>query len=291
MRAVSRGGFIGLGLAAFMSCSACQRRRPAYEIPSSLHFRYAVLACRLHDAETAYRFHQNADIPLPAASLVKLLIAVAAAEAVRTAVVAFEDKVAVAPAVAALASSAMWDVEPSRQFTIRELLDAMLSVSDNFAANALIARLGIDAINEVASRLRLRVTRIHGYFFDSIHAIRPKVFTTARDMLSILKRIVTGAHEPNTEVREIYRQIVDSMERQDDRRIIPSALPPSLVVADKTGEIRNALSDVAILDPFSDDPVFVLVLADHLAPLNTPLYAVEVEALRRLSREAYERCI
>ena len=136
----------------------------------------------------------------------------------------------------------------------RELCEAMITVSSNFAANVLIEHLGANNIQ--------RTTEAIGA--GGMHVLRGvednKAFerglnntTSARALLTLLNAIAEGRavdREASAEMRAI-------LERQRFNDRIPAGLPPGTVVAHKTGEITRIQHDAAIV--FAPRP-FVLVI-------------------------------
>ena len=286
---LSRGRFLG---SSFVLLSGCARRgRGAVDVAlAGFAGHCAVFAGRIRASQAQYCYERNADARIPAASLAKLLVAISVADQVRARSLHRDDVVRVSARVERLAGSEAWGLVHPR-LTVSDLLGAMISISDNFASNALIELLGVEHINASALRLGLRVLRVHGYYVDSPDTVPPRTFATARDMLAILTCIGDGANDPEALTRGVYLQILDSMYRQDDRRIIRAALPPSVSAANKTGEIANVINDVAIIEPMSADPAFIIIMADKIAALNTASYEDEISALRRLARALYDECI
>ena len=136
----------------------------------------------------------------------------------------------------------------------RELCEAMITVSSNFAANLLIEHLGAKNVQRTTDALGA----------NGMHVLRGvednKAFdkgmnntTTARALMTLLGAIAHG--------RAVDQQASDEMlailERQKFNERIPAGLPPGTVVAHKTGEITRIQHDAAIV--YAPRP-FVLVI-------------------------------
>lgn len=182
-------------------------------------------------------------------------------------------------------SDFMNDVEDGRRFTVRELIPPMIQVSDNTAANLLIAHFGTRAINRVAERAGMTQTRLGRKFIDygAIVHHHDNVSTPA-DMARLLYLIELGA-------RESFRTIVSAshcrimiaiMLGQTDRDGIPAALPHGTSVANKTGELDGTRNDIAIVEPFGDSP-FILTIMTRDAYDYPAAYA----AIHAVTRATY----
>ena len=138
--------------------------------------------------------------------------------------------------------------------TLRQLCEAMITVSSNFAANLLIERLGVDNIRRTVKALGA----------DGMQVLRgvedQKAFdkglnntTTARGLLILLERIAHGRAVSRTADAEM----IAILERQQLNDGIPAGLPAGTVVAHKTGSITRINHDAAIV--YAPRP-YVLVL-------------------------------
>lgn len=142
-----------------------------------------------------------------------------------------------------------------KTLTLRQLCEAMITVSSNFAANLLIERLGVESIRKTVSRLG----------GDGMQVLRgvedQKAFdrgmnntTTARGLLVLLEKIATGhAVNPRADA-----EMVAILKRQHFNDMIPAGLPPGTPVAHKTGSITKIHHDAGIV--YGDRPYVLVVL-------------------------------
>jgi beta-lactamase class A len=141
-----------------------------------------------------------------------------------------------------------------RTLTLRELCEAMITVSSNFAANLLIERLGVDNVRATVSRLGA----------DGMQVLRgvedTKAFqqgknntTTARGLLILMEKLAKG----EAVGRSADNEMIEVLKRQQFRDAIPTGLPVGTPVAHKTGSITRIHHDAAIV--FGPRP-FVLVI-------------------------------
>ncbi|HEX3702416.1 MAG TPA: serine hydrolase [Vicinamibacterales bacterium] len=137
----------------------------------------------------------------------------------------------------------------------RDLCEAMITVSSNFAANLLIEHLGAPNIQRTTDALG----------GGGMHVLRgvedTKAFerglnntTTARALMTLLEAIAHGRavdRQASSEMRAI-------LERQHFNDRIPAGLPPGTVVAHKTGEITKIQHDAAIV--YAPRPFLLVIL-------------------------------
>jgi len=142
-----------------------------------------------------------------------------------------------------------------RTMSLRDLCEAMITVSSNFAANLLIERLGAENIQKSVKRLGA----------DGMHVLRgvedQKAFdkglnntTTARGLATLMFKIAKGeAVSPKADA-----EMVAILKRQKFRDAIPAGLPEGTVVAHKTGNITGIHHDAAIV--YGPRPYVLVVL-------------------------------
>jgi beta-lactamase class A len=141
-----------------------------------------------------------------------------------------------------------------RTLTLRQLCEAMITVSSNFAANLLIEKLGVENIRRTVTALGAGGMQVLRGVEDG------KAFekglnntTTARGLLELLDRIAHGRAVDS----ESDRAMIEILKRQKFNDAIPAGLPPGTPVAHKTGNITRINHDAAIV--YGPNP-YVLVL-------------------------------
>jgi beta-lactamase class A len=141
-----------------------------------------------------------------------------------------------------------------KALTLRQLCEAMITVSSNFAANLLIEKLGLDRIRRTVKALGA----------DGMQVLRgvedQKAFdkgisntTTARALLELLDRIGHGRAVD----RESDAAMIEILKRQTFNDAIPAGVGAGVAVAHKTGNIKGIHHDAAVV--YAARP-YVLVL-------------------------------
>lgn len=182
-------------------------------------------------------------------------------------------------------SDFMDQASDGERFTVRELIVPMIQVSDNTAANLLIAHFGVSTINAVGRRAGLERTRLARKFMDFSAIVHHNDnVSTPADMARLLYLIERGARESiRTVVTARHcREMIAIMLGQTDRDGIPAALPRGTPVANKTGQIEGTLNDIAIVEPYGDSP-FILAIMTADAYDDSAAYA----AIHGITRATY----
>jgi beta-lactamase class A len=141
----------------------------------------------------------------------------------------------------------------------RELLEAMITVSSNFATNLLIERLGPKNIQRTTDALGA----------SGMHVLRGvednKAFekglnntTTARALLTLMEKIARGEAIDKSSSDEMAAVL----KRQKFNDRIPAGVPPGTPVAHKTGEITKVQHDAAIV--YAPRPFALVILVRGL---------------------------
>lgn len=163
----------------------------------------------------------------------------------------------------------------------RELCEAMITVSSNFATNLLIERLGARNIQATTNALGAPGMHVLRGVEDS------KAFekglnntTTARALLTLMEKIAKGqAVDPAAS-----EEMVAILKRQKFNERIPAGLPAGVAVAHKTGEITKIQHDAAIV--FAERPFALVVLVRGIedAKLGSKLAADITRVVYRASQ-------
>jgi len=128
--------------------------------------------------------------------------------------------------------------------TLRELCEAMITVSSNLAANLLIERLGVENIRATVARLGATGMSVRRGVEDQ-KAFDQGVIntTTARGLAVLLKKLAKGkAVDARSDA-----EMVAILKRQKFNDGIPAGVPEGTPVAHKTGSITKINHDAAIV--------------------------------------------
>lgn len=258
----------------------------------------------------------DADHPVSAASVIKIVFAVAFARAVAAGRLDPRERVEV-PAELRLGGSGTAGFTDPPLVSLRDLATLMMTVSDNAATDLVYARVGAEAIAAVVSDLGLTDTHVRSDMTsahrrvaaalglpdtidldDALDAADPEAIralawvdpsrgnaTTPRDMTTLLSAIWTDQAGPP----EACAFVRDAMARRANTQRLASGFGAEIQVAGKTGTIPFVRNEAGVVT-YPDGrryAVAVFTRADGRTARNAPLDAaigragrLAVEALR-----------
>jgi beta-lactamase class A len=150
-----------------------------------------------------------------------------------------------------------------RTLTLRQLCEAMIIVSSNFAANLLIERLGVQHIRRTVQALGADGMQVlRGVEDQKAYDEGMNNTTTARGLMVLLDRL---AHGTAVSARA-DAEMIDILKRQRFNSAIPAGLPPGTPVAHKTGNITRIHHDAAIV--YGPSPYVLVVLVRGIDELK-----------------------
>jgi beta-lactamase class A len=132
--------------------------------------------------------------------------------------------------------------------TVREALEAMLSVSSNAAAHAFLRMLGRDSLNQEMDRIGLTQTRVPDD--DDSEAV-----TTAGDIARLL-RLISTSPELSVDSKTLLAEGMANISPPDALR---DTLPDSVGIFDKTGNLTDSSNVGALLETPRGTAIVVVV--------------------------------
>jgi beta-lactamase class A len=108
--------------------------------------RYSYQVSKVNDGKCSTVAGANTDLSLPLASIFKLYVLLAVAEAVHAGTVEWNDSLTITEEAKAVGSASLEELPPGAQVSVRKAAQEMISASDNMATDLLIARLGPGAV-------------------------------------------------------------------------------------------------------------------------------------------------
>lgn len=187
-------------------------------------------------------YHRADDLP-PAASVIKLPIMVETMEQVKAG--QFDlDKIHVLQDAEKTGGSGILQTYPAQsQLTNREVLTLMMTHSDNTATNILIRELGMDNINQRMRSMGLTQSALNRVMLDTLAVKEGRENrVTAREMNALLKKI----YRREVATPALCDQMIEILKGNRDQKTFRMFLPPSTVIAHKTGELTYVRGDVGI---------------------------------------------
>ena len=142
-----------------------------------------------------------------------------------------------------------------KAMTLRDLCEAMITVSSNLAANLLIERLGVENIRTTVARLGATGMDVRRGVEDQ------KAFdqglnntTTARGLALLMQKLASG----EAVSARADAEMVAILKRQKFKDAIPAGVPEGTPIAHKTGTITKIHHDAAIV--YGPRPYVLVIL-------------------------------
>jgi beta-lactamase class A len=170
--------------------------------------------------------------------------------------------------------------------TVRALARAAVTVSDNTAANLLLARLGgPSGLTTFIRSLGDRVTRLDRMepMLNTNDPGDPRDTTSPRAMVGLMKQLLCSDTLSASSREQLMSWLRDCETGKDRLR---AGLPPGWTVGDKTGTgLRSAVNDVAIATPPGRAPILVAAYMSDGRAAPGMLQAAHADVGRLVARE------
>ena len=211
------------------------------------------------------------DVAFHAASTMKVPVLIELFRQARAGTLSLDDRIAIVNEFHSIVDGSVFKLETGDDSDVevykhiggtmsyRELAEAMITVSSNFATNLIIEHLGATSIQKTTDALGASGMRVlRGVEDDKAFEKGLNNSTTARALLTIMEAIARGTAVDASASAEMTA----ILERQSFNSRIPAGLPPGILVAHKTGEITRIQHDAAIV--YADRPFVLVVLVRGL---------------------------
>ena len=218
----------------------------------------------------------NPDLPLVAASVIKLPVMVTAFRDSMAGSLDLNEAIVVKPEEKMPSCGALTYLHDGLQVTLLDLITLMIIVSDNTATNMLIDRLTPAHVNRTMEALGIPGVALRRRLFDMAMSRRGIQNTvTARGIGMLLERMAMGSLLGG----ETDRRMVDILLNQQLNGKLPFFLhSQNIRCAHKTGEDDNITHDAGIV--YAEKPFVICMLSNN----------VEVPAFERLMQDTAKAC-
>ena len=205
-----------------------------------------------------YGFNEN--VKMTAAGCMKLCIAVSLIKSVEDGKVDFMTKIPVRGKDKVYGTGIIHEFN-EREYTVFELLVAMLIQSDNTAANKIIDIIGMDKINDDIREMGLKNTSLNRKTSDErVPRSDVENITTAYDLSMIWKHLHNSTYldEKNSTM------LIDILSRQQIKNKLGLYIPDDLKyeISSKSGDKKGVENDTAIIRLPKGNFVFTVMSSD-----------------------------
>ncbi len=221
----------------------------------------------------------HGSIPMRSASLIKLFIMVEAFGQINAGQLGPADNLSFTEIERVGGAGLLQELPAGTTRTVLELIELMITESDNIATNLLIDRLGMDRINHRIQALGCQDSLLRRRMMDfAAAAAGQENLTSVDDVAAVLAALHQGlCLDPISD-----RQMCAILERQTDRCKIPLLLPPDTVCRHKTGELPGAEHDAGII--LSTGRTYVVAIMSD----NLPDQTSGCQTIAQISHTVYD---
>ena len=219
------------------------------------------------------------EVVVSSASVIKIPILVEAVRCLRDGVLSSDAEFVLEDDHRVRGSGVMRCIHAGAAFTLEDLLNLMVIVSDNTATNILIDVLGTDAVNSTMRSMGYTRTALRRKMYDWAMIERGlDNVCAAAEIADLLARIARGEALGG----EWDRRMVDILRRQQDTDKLGLLLPEEVKLANKTGSREGVMHDCGIVW-FGDVCYSIAVFTECARSREEAILAIA-----RISRAVYE---
>lgn len=209
----------------------------------------------------------NEEKPMLAASVIKLTVLVECFNQIKKDAISKDDIFITKEKDKVPSCGALNYMRENLKITLEDLYVLMIILSDNYATNILIDKLGIDNINKTIKEIGLKNTVLNRKMFDADKAaLGLENYISAGDIAYLLEKMY------NKELidEKSSEEMINILKNQRLNSKVPfflQSIKPKVNIAHKTGEDTNITHDVGIV--FAKEPFIVCFCGNNV---NVPEY-------------------
>ena len=193
------------------------------------------------DLETGDYVDFNSDKVYPTASVIKLPILIAFLQDVDAGKINLNEIWTMTNDVIVGGSGEFQDLPVNTKFTAQNVIDKMITISDNTATNMVIKRMGgINYVNQRFAQLGLSNTRLRDWL--------PDLDGTNTTTLKELAQVLAMLDRQSVLSRNSQANALDILRRVKNRKLLAAGLGRGATIAHKTGYIGTMLGDAGIIE-------------------------------------------
>ena len=227
------------------------------EIKRYLESRIGTYGFFFEDLASGFIYGYNENVQMVAAGCMKLPIAVSLIKAVEDKKVDFMDKIRINGKDKVYGTGIIHEFN-ERDYTVFELLVAMLIQSDNTAANKIIDIVGMEQINCDIKEMGLKNTVLNRKTSDERSGKNElENITSAYDLSRIWKHL----HNETYLSKENSTMLIDILRRQQIKNKLALYIPDDLKyeISSKTGDKKGVENDTALIQLPKGNFVFTVL--------------------------------
>lgn len=234
------------------------------ELKRYLDTRIGEYSFYFEDIDSGYTYSLNEKTAMPAASCIKIPIAMALFKQIENAVINLAQKYFISKQEMVEGAGIIHEFD-EREYSLGELLSAMLIQSDNTATNIIIDVLGMEKINDIIRELKLKETALKRKMMDFDARERGlDNFTSSFDLARCLKVLQQASYLS----KEHSDFMINILRRSQNREKIPFYIPERewSKIGNKAGSLEGIENDAALMN--LDKGNFVFITMSKSLPNN-----------------------
>jgi len=223
--------------------------RVTRELPGA----FAVCAERLDAADGHVRLAANEARVFPAASVIKLAVALEVLCAIEEGTLDASSRLALRESDKVLGSGVLSALDPGLELRVADLLYLAMAISDNTAANLLVERVGVHAVNARLTRLGLVTTRLRGRIFVAGED-GERSPSTAAELVVLLRAVHRAEGLPPRACERLLALLARTQTASTVGRGLPDERfprlggdAPAITLAYKTGSLEGVVAEAAVV--------------------------------------------
>jgi beta-lactamase class A len=256
----------------------------------------------VRNLQTGEEFSRHGDRVLPAASVRKTSVMMAALNAVHEGRLSLDQPVVIEEHLQkGIVSGVCQYMTPGLLIPMRDAILQMIITSDNICTYEVMKDLELDDLTRYCARIGMKDT-VHRTKLPPIglpenHALEAVTTTTARDQVHLLDLILRGTSDAKVAAAlgvttQLCVMALQFLCWQRFRNMIPALLPLTTKVAHKTGRGQRGWMDAGIVFR-GDQPLYILcAITDNVPetmPDGLPGHAAATRRIAQLSRACWDR--
>jgi beta-lactamase class A len=237
----------------------------------------APTALEVFDLSTGFHAGFNATQSMPAASTIKIPVMVEVFRQLQAGKFDLDRRVTLLARDKDYGSGELCDAPVGTTYSIADLLEKMIDISDNTATNMLIRLVGRRNINVAMSDLGLTRTRLNEDIRTSDWSIRSALRTSPHDLVHLLEMMARRQLVDEWSSNEM----ISILEEDQINTLLPEPLPDDVEIAHKTGSFFDTLNDAGIV--YAENAPYVIAVMTTALPSQN----VGRSFIHSLSRRVY----
>lgn len=220
----------------------------------------APTALEVFDLSTGFHTGFNATQSMPAASTIKIPVMVEVFRQLQTGKFDLDHRVTLLARDKDYGSGELCDAPVGTTYSITDLLEKMIDISDNTATNMLIRFVGRTHINLSMRELGLTRTRLTQDIRTTDWSVRSALRTSPHDLVRLLelmaRRQLVNEWSSN--------EMISILEEDQINTLLPEPLPDDIEIAHKTGSFFDTLNDAGIV--YAENAPYVIAVMTTALP-------------------------